>query len=121
MTILEAVRIQLEGFRIFIANPGREQSIPEQLETSIMNNLYLQPRPICDTPNQGMQLVLRWDSEDPIIAKSNGAVVLHGHIVTGHKHIGLHYADSVLLLSITSLYIDVGSHYNAYERKRARA
>ncbi len=76
--ILDAVRRQLAGFRIFVTDMGKEKRVLERLEASIMNNLYRQPSPICDIPDRGMHLAPRWRSEDPIIIKNGCAAVLHG-------------------------------------------
>ena len=77
--ILDAVREQLTGFCIFVADMGGAPRILERLEASIMNNLwYKQPPPICDIPDRGMQLSARWNSENPIIIKNNCAAILHG-------------------------------------------
>ncbi|MEJ7842051.1 MAG: hypothetical protein WKF95_09805 [Rubrobacter sp.] len=76
--ILDAVRRQLAGFRIFVTDMGKEKRVLERLEASIMNNLYRQPSPICDIPDGGMHLAPRWRSEDPIIIKNGCAAVLHG-------------------------------------------
>jgi len=53
--ILNAVRKQLSGFRIFIAEVGKESRIYERLEASIMNSLYQQPLPFCDIPDRGRE------------------------------------------------------------------
>ncbi|MGO9569976.1 MAG: hypothetical protein ACLP5H_20805 [Desulfomonilaceae bacterium] len=76
--IVDAVRKQLTGFRIFVADVGTQPRTLERLEASIMNNLYQQPSPICDIPDKGMQLAPRWDSENQIVVKNNYAAVLHG-------------------------------------------
>ena len=76
--ILEAVRKQLAGFCIFVTDLGREPRVLERLESSIMNNLYQQPSPICDIPDKGMQLSPRWDSENVILVKNNCAIIFHG-------------------------------------------
>lgn len=76
--IVDAVRKQLAGFRIFVADVGTQPRTLERLEASIMSNLYQQPSPICDIPDKGMQLAPRWDSENQIIVKNNCAAVLHG-------------------------------------------
>jgi hypothetical protein len=75
--ILEAVRKQLTGFRIFVT-PMSASRVPERLEASIMKNLYKQPSPIKDMPDKGMYLAPRRDTEEPIIVKSQCRVVLHG-------------------------------------------
>ena len=75
--ILDAVREQLTGFRIFVAELEGPR-ILKRLEASIMSNLYKQPPPICDIPDRGMSLSARWNSENPIIIKNNCAAVLHG-------------------------------------------
>ncbi len=76
--IIDAVRNQLRGFRIFLAVMGPEPRILERLEAAIMNALYEQPPPLCDIPDQGMHLAQRWASEAPILIKNNCAAVLHG-------------------------------------------
>ena len=75
--ILDAVRKQLRGFRIFVADAG-EKRVYQRLEASIMNHLYRQPSPLCDIPDRGMHLAPRWSSEKPIIIKNRCAVYLHG-------------------------------------------
>ena len=75
--ILDAVRTQLEGFRIFIADVGEEPRILERLEASIMDNLYSQPSPFCDIPDRGMFLSPRLDSEEPVVFESNSHVKIH--------------------------------------------
>lgn len=76
--IIDAVRKQLRGFRIFLAAMGPEPRMLERLEAAIMNTLYQQPPPLCDIPDRGMYLAPRWPSELPILVKGNGADVLHG-------------------------------------------
>ena len=76
--ILDAVQKQLAGFRIFVADVGREPRLLERLEASIMSNLYQQPSPFCDIPDKGMQLRPRRNSEPPIIVKNKCIVVLYG-------------------------------------------
>jgi hypothetical protein len=79
--ILDAVRNQLAGFRIFITDTEdmrREARVLERLEAAIMGNLYQQPSPICDIPDRGMNLRRRKDSENPIIVSNNCAALLHG-------------------------------------------
>lgn len=73
-----AIRKQLAGFRIFVANVGTQPRILERLEASIMWNLYKQSAPFCDIPDKGMMLAPRWDSEDPIIVKNRYTVKLYG-------------------------------------------
>jgi hypothetical protein len=79
--ILGAVRRQLTGFRIFITDTvdtRREARVLERLEAAIMRNLYQQPSPICDIPDRGMHLSPRWESETPIVVRSDCAALLHG-------------------------------------------
>jgi hypothetical protein len=76
--ILDAVRKQLVGFCIFIADVGKEPRLLERLEASIMNNLYQQPSPICDIPDKGMQLSPRWKSENQIIVNNSCEAIIHG-------------------------------------------
>jgi len=76
--ILDAVHKQLAGFRIFVADLGKEKRVHERLEAAIMNNLYKQPSPISNIPDRGMQLASRWDTERIIIAKNNCKSVLYG-------------------------------------------
>ena len=77
LKILEAVRKQLEGFRIFVADLGAEERILERIEASIMNTLYQHPR-FCKIPDEGMMLAPRWNSEKPISATNTCSVRLHG-------------------------------------------
>lgn len=81
--ILDAVRKQLAGFRIFITGAvdmRREARVLERLEAAIMGNLCYQPSPICDIPDRvgGVHLEPRRDSEYPIIVRNNCAALLHG-------------------------------------------
>ena len=78
LEILDAVQKQLKGFRIFVADVGEEPRILERLEASIMENLYSQPSPFCDIPDNGMFLSPRWDSEDPVYIENNCIVTIHG-------------------------------------------
>src|ERR1700722_15537707 len=71
--ILDAVRNQLRGFRIFRAGMGPEPRILERLEAAIMNALYNQLPPLCDIPDRGMHLAPRWASETSILIKSHCA------------------------------------------------
>jgi hypothetical protein len=83
--ILDAVRKQLAGFRIFVTDMGMEPSVLKReprvlyrLEAAIMDNLYQQASPICDIPDRGMNLRRRKVSENPIIVRNNCAALLHG-------------------------------------------
>jgi hypothetical protein len=79
--ILDAVRKQLAGFRIFITDTGdmrREARVLERFEAAIMGNLYQQASPICDIPDKGMYLAPRRKSENPIIVRNNCQALLHG-------------------------------------------
>ncbi len=76
--ILGAVREQLAGFRIFVADIGTEPRILERLEATVMSSLYKQPPPFCDIPDKGMMLSPRRKSESPIVVKNTCAVMLHG-------------------------------------------
>ena len=76
--IIDAVRNQLRGFRIFLGEMGPEPRVLERLEAAIMNALYEQPPPICDLPDKGMHLAPRWASEVPLLIKTRCATVLHG-------------------------------------------
>ena len=77
-TILDAVRKQLAGFRIFVADVGVQPRILERLEAAIMSSLYKQPVPFSDIPDKGMMLAPRWKSEAPIIVNNQCAVILYG-------------------------------------------
>lgn len=77
LKILEAVRKQLEGFRIFVADLGAEERILERIEASIMNTLYQHPR-FCKIPDQGMWLARCRSSEKPISVANKCPVKLHG-------------------------------------------
>jgi len=76
--ILKAVETQLGGFRIFIADFGKEARIHERVESAIMKNLYLQEPPFCDIPDKGMQLAGRWETEGLIQIENNLEVRLYG-------------------------------------------
>jgi hypothetical protein len=76
--IQDAVRKQLAGFRIFVANIGNKPRILERLEAAIMENLYRQPMPLCDVPDKGMMLAPRWKSENPIVVKNNCPALIFG-------------------------------------------
>jgi hypothetical protein len=76
--ILEAVRRQLAGFCIFVAEVGTGPRILERIEAAVMNHLYRQPPPVCDIPDKGMYLAPRWPSEDPIRAENICKVLIHG-------------------------------------------
>ena len=76
--ILNAVRNQLIGFRIFVADVGTQPRMLERLAASIMNNLYQQPSPFSDIPDRGTMLAPRWNSENSIIGENKGGVILHG-------------------------------------------
>lgn len=76
--IQDAVRKQLAGFRIFVANIGNKPRILERLEAAIMENLYKQPMPLCDVPDKGMMLSPRWKSENPIIVKNICSKLIFG-------------------------------------------
>jgi hypothetical protein len=76
--ILDAVRKQLAGFCIFVADMERNPRVLERLEASIMHNLYQKPPPICDIPDRGMKLAPRWDEENKIIVKNNCTSLLYG-------------------------------------------
>ncbi len=79
--ILDAVRKQLAGFRIFVTHTvdlRKEERVLERLEAAIMNNLYQQPSPIRDIPDRGMHLAPRRDAETPIIVRNDCAALLYG-------------------------------------------
>ena len=76
--IIDAVRKQLSGFRIFVAAIGNESRLPERIEASIMNHLSQQPPPFCDVPDKGMMLAPRWNDEKPLVIKNLSKVRLYG-------------------------------------------
>jgi hypothetical protein len=75
--ILDSVRKQLAGFRIFVT-PMSEPRVPERLEASIMNNLYNQLSPIKDIPDKNMYLAPRRGTEESILIKNQCGAVLYG-------------------------------------------
>jgi hypothetical protein len=75
--ILDAVRRQLAGFRVFVADVGCESRILERIEGSVMHHLYRQPQPFCDIPDKGMMLAPRWPNEVPLVGTNSCAVLLH--------------------------------------------
>ena len=66
-----AVRHQLFGFRIFVANIGTQPRLMKRLEAAIMDILYEQPPPFSDILDRGMSLSRRWESESPITVTSS--------------------------------------------------
>ena len=79
--IVDAVRKQLAGFRIFVTDTidlSKETRVLERLEAAIKSALDSQPSPICDLPDRGMHLQPRRGSENPILIRSNCAALLHG-------------------------------------------
>ena len=75
--IIEAVKNQLAGFRIFVADAGVAPRFLERIEASIMIHLERQPSPFCDIPDKGMMLAPRWPDEQPIIVKNVCDATLH--------------------------------------------
>jgi hypothetical protein len=76
--IVDAVRKQLAGFRIFVAPVGTQPRILERLEAAIMNRLHQEQPPFCDIPDKGMMLAPRRKSEAVIVVKNQCAVTLYG-------------------------------------------
>ena len=76
--IIEAVRKELSGLRIFVGDIGTAPRLLERLEASIMNHLGKQPSPFCDIPDTGMQLAPRWKNEEPLVIENITEVKLHG-------------------------------------------
>ena len=80
-TIVDAVRKQLAGFRLFIPDTidlSKETRVPERLEAAIFDALKRQPSPICDIPDRRMHRAPRRDTENPIVIRNNCADLLHG-------------------------------------------
>jgi len=75
--ILDAVRRQLLGFRVFVSDTGTERRLLERIEAAIMNHLNKQPTPFCDIPDKGMMLAPRWTDEKPLVMKNLSKVKLH--------------------------------------------
>jgi len=75
--IIEAVKNQLAGFRIFVAETGVAPRFLERIEAAIMMHLYRQPSPFCDIPDKGMMLAPRWPDEQPITVKNVCDATLH--------------------------------------------
>ena len=65
--IVSAVRHQLAGYRLFVADLGLTGRTLERVEAAIMNTLYCCPPPLCDIPDKGMRLTPRRDAEEPIL------------------------------------------------------
>ena len=76
--ILEEVRRQLAGFRIFVADVGTERRLLERIEASIMNHLSQQPSPYSDVPDKDMMLAPRWNDEPPMLMNSRSKAKLYG-------------------------------------------
>ncbi len=77
-SILDAVRAQLSGFRIFVAAMPPDRRMLSRHEAAIMRTLEKQPPPFCHIPDKGMQLAPRWDSEEPIVVKGTCGSILYG-------------------------------------------
>ena len=78
LTIVEAARKQLAGFRIFVANVGVQPRLLERLEASIMDKLYQEPSPFCEIPDKGMMLAPRLEAEEIIVVKNECSATLYG-------------------------------------------
>jgi hypothetical protein len=74
----EAVRKELAGLRIFVADVGPEQRTRQRLEAKVFDLLYQQPPPLCDLPDRGVFLARRRAGEKPIPVRSDSAVRLFG-------------------------------------------
>ena len=77
-SVLHAVRKQLAGFRIFVAQVPERPRFLERLEAAIMDELYRQPPPLGEVPDKGMMLAPRWEPEKPITIKNRCSHLLHG-------------------------------------------
>jgi len=78
LTIVEAARKQLAGFRIFVANVGTQPRLLGRLKASIMNRLHQEPSPFCEIPDKGMMLAPRLEAEEIIVVKNECAATLYG-------------------------------------------
>ncbi|WP_442754256.1 hypothetical protein ACNHKD_14855 [Methylocystis sp. JAN1] len=71
--LTKAIKRQLGAYRVFVCDVRAfEERIPriyERVEASMMNTLYLQPRPFCDIPDCGMSLRPRRTGEAAIRAR----------------------------------------------------
>lgn len=76
--ILNAVRRQLLGFRVFVSDMKAEPRLLARIEAAIMNHLSKQPTPLCDIPDKGMMLAPRRADEKPLVMKNLSKVKLHG-------------------------------------------
>jgi hypothetical protein len=79
--IQDAVRRQLAGLRIFVADPsagGTDSRLRERLEAAIMDSLYQQPSPICDLPDRGTLQLWRRADEVPVLIRNQSPSLLHG-------------------------------------------
>jgi hypothetical protein len=76
--ILEAVRKQLAGFRLFTADLGTQSRILERVEAAIMKHLYRQPAPFSDLPDRKMFLARSRPSDVPIALSNRCTSLLHG-------------------------------------------
>jgi hypothetical protein len=79
--ILDAVREQLAGFRIFIVDDGdmrMKKRVRKRLEAAILNMLERQPSPFRDIPDKNQHREPRLVStEPPIIVENECAALLH--------------------------------------------
>ena len=79
--IHDAVRRQLQGLRIFVADPdagGSDSRLRERLEAAIMDSCIRSPSPICDLPDRGTLQLRRRDGELPVLIRNTCLSVLHG-------------------------------------------
>ena len=76
--ICAAVRKQLTGFRIFVADITVRGRILERVEAAILNTLYAAGPPFCNIPDEGMLRLPRQASEIPIVARNLCSEKLHG-------------------------------------------
>lgn len=76
---IKAVRKQLSGFRIFVANLETAGRLHERLESSIMDALYASKSVhVRKLPDKGMQLSRRKGTEPIIRVKNVSKVTLYG-------------------------------------------
>ena len=76
--LFDAVRQQMAGFRMFVADVDIDGRIPERLEAAVMNFIYAADAPFCDVADRGMQLTPRWPNEEPIMIRATCDKTLHG-------------------------------------------
>ncbi|NCA73028.1 MAG: hypothetical protein EOM91_23840 [Sphingobacteriia bacterium] len=76
--IVDAVKVQLGGFRIFLAEVEPVPRLMERIEAAVMRHLESQDPPISSISDRGMMLAARWPDEMPLTMRIRANALLHG-------------------------------------------